>query len=236
MIISRFNRYVEKHGRVTYIILGIIICLAFVVFVTPDGAGRGGCSGDGRITSMGTMFGKKIRVEEFMLQRSMADLTCYMHYGVLLSRYNEDMLNQETYNRIRTFRASKREGFYSKVTDTEIAKNIQENPLFREDGKFSGKKFNAFKETVLPNFGMKAVDFDEMIRQNLAVKLMQDAQTKDVTVSDAEVDSAMSSKHRVIKVSFFNFIKNLFSFSLCLALTITNCLVKLSAFKSFDDN
>jgi hypothetical protein len=35
MIISHFNRYFEKHGRKTYIALGIIISLMFVVFVTP---------------------------------------------------------------------------------------------------------------------------------------------------------------------------------------------------------
>ena len=192
MIISKFNRYVEKHGRVTYIILGIIICLAFVVFVTPDGAGRGGCSGNGRIKTMGKMFGKSISLDEFLQQRSMADLTCFMRYNILLSQYSEEMLNQEAYNRIRTVRAAKTEGFYKKVSNAEIAKNIQENPLFREDGKFSVKRFNAFKDNVLSGFNMKAVDFDEMIRQNLAVKAMQDAQTEGVSVTEDEVDAEIA--------------------------------------------
>ncbi len=192
MIISKFNRYVEKHGRVTYIILGIIICLAFVVFVTPDAAGRGGCSGRGGIKTMGKMFGKNISLDEFLQQRNMADLTCFMRYNILLSQYNEQMLNQETYNRIRTVRAAKKQGYYKKITDAEIAKNIQGNPLFREDGKFSVTRFNAFKSNLLASFNMKAADFDEMIRQNLAVAAMQDAQTEGVSVTEDEVEAEIA--------------------------------------------
>ncbi len=191
MIISKFNKYVEKHGRLTYIVLGVIICLAFVVFVAPEGA-EGGCSGPGRVKSMGRMFGKNISVEEYMSFRNMADLTCYMRYNVLLSQFNEAMLNRETYNRIRTVRAAKKYGFYKKVSDADVAKNIHGNPIFAEDGKFSLELFTSFKDNFLRSFNMKAADFDEMVRQNLAMELLQNEQTKDVTVTEAEVDSELA--------------------------------------------
>ena len=72
MIISRFNRYFEKHGRKTYIALGIIISLMFVVFVTPGdmfGGHRGG-------NTIGKMYGKKLKTKEPQKMRA-ADLGAF---------------------------------------------------------------------------------------------------------------------------------------------------------------
>ena len=60
MFISHFNRYFEKHAKVTYLVLLIVIIATFVIFVTPGDVFRG----DGRVSDLGEMFGKKLNVEQ----------------------------------------------------------------------------------------------------------------------------------------------------------------------------
>ena len=43
MMISRFNRLFEKHGRLAFILMGIVVVVPFVIWVTPGGrSGAGG--------------------------------------------------------------------------------------------------------------------------------------------------------------------------------------------------
>ena len=66
MIISSFNRYFEKHGRKTYIVLGIIIS---VIFVFSLGGGMDSCGyREPGLKSFGKMYGKTLKSKETMEQ------------------------------------------------------------------------------------------------------------------------------------------------------------------------
>lgn len=193
MIISRFNKYVEKHGRVTYIVLGIIICFMFVIFVTPDGA-AGGCMGGSQgVRSVGKMYGKSIKTEDFLKIRNQTDLACFLRYNMFLSQYNEEFLNRETLNRMRLVHEAKKRGYLKKVSDEEIAKTIHGFAWLHDDkGNFDMEKFTNFKNNFLESNGMTAKDFDSMIRENIAIDKMNEDITAGVSVSEAEIDAEVA--------------------------------------------
>lgn len=192
MIISKFNKYVEKHGRTTYIILGVIICFAFVIFVTPN-QNSGGCGGSRRLTSLGEMYGRKIKVEQFMAARARTDVNSIVNSGYALSQLNEQYLNQQTLNRMIMVQEAKKGGFYGKVTDEQMAETIRNFTIFKNDkNEFDPSRFENFKNGFLRNSGMTASDFDDMVRENLAITAMMDSVRAKVTVSDADVDSEMA--------------------------------------------
>lgn len=203
MIISQFNRYVEKHGRVTYIVLGIIICFMFVIFVGNGNDSIGGCS-RGRIGKVGKMYGKNIKFDEFMKMKRMADIACFFRYGMLLSEYNDAFLNRETLDRMRMVHEAKARGFYKQVSDKDVAKRIQEMKWLQDDkGKFDLVKFNNFKNNFLRSYRLSAADFDDIVRQDLAIAKMMDDVVKDVKVDETEIDNELAEytlKHAEIPV------------------------------------
>ncbi len=193
MIISRFNKYVEKHGRVTYIVLGIIICFMFVIFVGNGNDSIGGCSGANRNAKVASIYGKTIRLGDFMHYKRMTDIKCFFRYGMFLSDYNDTYLNRETLNHIRMVAKAKKDGFYKQVTDEDVAKAIQELPFLKgKDGKFSIENFTNFKNGFLHNYGLTAKDFDELMRQDLAISKMTEKVTADVKVDEAEIDKDLA--------------------------------------------
>ena len=203
MIISKFNRYVEKHGRVTYIVLGIIICFMFVIFVGNGNDSIGGCSRR-RVGSVAKMYGKNISYEDFMHWKRQTDIACFMRFGMLLSQYNDPYLNRETFDRMRMVHEAKKRGYYKKVTDQEVAKKIHEMKWLQDDnGKFDLKKLENFKNGFLRSYQLQISDFDEIVRQDLAIGKMTEDVMKDVKVDEAEIDRELAEytlKHAEIAI------------------------------------
>ena len=88
MIISSFNRYFEKHGRKTYIVLGIIIS---VIFVFSLGGGMDSCGyREPGLKSFGKMYGKTLKSKETMELMRRADVGYVLRTGMSLGRNNND--------------------------------------------------------------------------------------------------------------------------------------------------
>jgi len=189
MIISHFNRYFEKHGRKTYIVLGIIISLMFVVFIS---GGMGDLAtllgGRGRLDSYGTMYGKKLKVKD--MQKSMQEtyMAMALESPYAVQQMNDSMLFFATLNRMRYLHEAKAQGL-DKVDDAELVAKIQSISAFRgEDGAFSQELFQNFKKNMLAG-SINAADFDRVMRESIIIKRLEDSITKDVKADEAEVTS-----------------------------------------------
>lgn len=188
MIISHFNRYFEKHGRKTYIALGIIISLMFVVFVTPgDIFGSGGPSGR---DSLGKMYGKKLKTKEFAKKMRAADLGAFLVYNRFLSQEaSQEALVQETLRRMRALHEAKKRGL-AKVDTSEVVAAIHEMPYFTgKDGGFSREAFGQFKTNFLSRSGLTATDFDDIVKENLIIKRLEKQVTEGIKVDAADVNA-----------------------------------------------
>ena len=187
MIISHFNRYFEKHGRKTYIVLGIIISLMFVVFISGGAGDIFSFLGSRQLGSWGTMYGKSLKGEKMsqkMLETSMAiSLT-----NPYQEQLNDTALLLETLHRMRMLREAHARGL-DKVTDEEVAEKIQNVFFFLgDDGKFDIERFQRFKGT-LDGYNLSVNDFDRIMKESLIIERLEADVTKDVTVDEAEVNS-----------------------------------------------
>jgi parvulin-like peptidyl-prolyl isomerase len=183
MIISHFNRYVEKHGRVTYIVLGVIISLMFVVFVTPGDvfSRRGGRS------KLGKMYGKPLKTQAMMKKMQQADLASLLRYGRYLSQEGgQNQLFDEALRRMRALHEAKQRGM-DKVSKEEIANAIHQMPFFRDDKGFSLEAFQNFKSNVLLRSGLNAADFDELVKENIIIDRLEKEIVDGISVEEREI-------------------------------------------------
>ena len=185
MIISRFNRYVEKHGRVTYIVLGIIISLMFVVFVTPGDIFGGG---PGRRSSLGKMYGKTLKTQAMMKKMQQADLASLVRYGRYLSQNGgQDELFADALRRMRALHEAKARGV-NKVSKEEIAAAIHDMPFFQDEKGFSLEAFQNFKNNFLLRSGLTVGDFDEMVKENIIIDRLEKEVIDGIVLEDREVN------------------------------------------------
>ena len=170
MIISSFNRYFEKHGRKTYIVLGIIIS---VIFVFSLGGGMDSCGyREPGLKSFGKMYGKTLKSKETMELMRRADVGYVLRTGMSLGRNNGDsQLLQMTLQRMRALHKAHELGL-DKVSDAELLDAIQSQPIF------GGKE----------NFSKQRYDLDEIIKENLIIDRLEEKATEGIEVTDDEVN------------------------------------------------
>ncbi|GEM_PF-4823279 len=191
MFISHFNRYFEKHAKLTYFVLLVIIIATFVIFVTPGSMNGGNQRG---IKDFGEMYGKTLSVE--LMQKEMAKTTLSLwisnpqFFGADFSSQKTGLF-QETLNRMRVLHYAKEKGL-DKVTDDEIRARIQKIELIQENGVFSKTAFENLIETVKGRLGMLPVEFDQVVREMVIMeRVMEDIRGR-VAVSDSDVDDMLA--------------------------------------------
>lgn len=184
MIISHFNRYFEKHGRKTYIVLGIIISLMFVVFVTPGDVFSGGRGGS---NDFGTMYGKKLKRQ--LINQKMSETyigICIRYPQALGQDLGSEMLFTETLNRLRILQEAKKMDL-DEISDQEVADAIHRNTLFQENGRFSRDLFRRFNDNFLHPRGLAAVDFDRIVKENISIERLEEKITGAAKIDENEV-------------------------------------------------
>ncbi len=186
MFISRFNRFFERHSRWLYLLLGIIISLSFVVFVTPGRSrdligGRRGLRG-----AAGTMYGKAIPAKTFMRQLELADLAQYLRTGEFMRQDSgkAGLLIQDTLRRMRGLHEAERRGLAA-VSRAELEDVLRRVFSRGEDG-FDPEFFRRFQTNVLYRNGYDGADLDEALRQNIILDRLDQEISGMVMVSPNE--------------------------------------------------
>jgi len=184
MIISHFNRYFEKHGRKTYIVLGIIISLMFVVFVTPGDLFKGGRGG---VSNFGTMYGKKLSADLMQTKMQETMVAIYLDNPYMVGSLNDHALFQEALSRMRLLHEAKARKLL-KVSDEELGEYVRSRMLFQDKDGFSKQAFDNFKRNMVNNRQLASVkDLDRIMAENISIKRLQDAVIANVKVDESEV-------------------------------------------------
>ncbi len=186
MIISSFNRYFEKHGRKTYIVLGIIIS---VIFVFSLGGGMDSCGyREPGLKSFGKMYGKTLKSKETMELMRRADVGYILRTGMSLGRNNGDsQLFQMTLQRMRALHKAHELGL-DKVSDAELIDAIQSQPLFGGKENFSKQRYLDFVNNYMVPNRMSGGDLDEIIKENLIIERLEEKAVEGVEVTEDEVN------------------------------------------------
>ena len=185
MIISSFNRYFEKHGRKTYIALGIIIS---VIFVFSLGGGMDSCGyRTPGLKSFGKMYGKTLKSKEIMHEMRKTDIGYVLRTGMSLGNHADSAMLQMTLQRMRALHKAKELGI-DKVSDAELLEAIQSQPFFGGKENFSKQRYMDFVENYMARNRMSGGDLDEIIKENLIIERLEAKAVEGVTVADEEIN------------------------------------------------
>lgn len=190
MVIKKLNSMFHKHSRWLFGIFAAIIIIAFMDFLTP---GSGGCafSAGPESQKVGTAFGKKVT------------------YGDLLDvdrdfQVFESLTGNRFQREIRTLfyfycvqKRAEQLGFT--YADKDIAAFVRVFPQFSENGKFSQKKY----EEYLKNNQLSSADLVNAIRNCMIVQGLPGALSRDVTVTDQEVEAVYKSNYPRVAIRAF---------------------------------
>ena len=186
MIINAINKFCAKHGRATYLFIGVVIIIPFV-FLYGDFGGtlQGGSS---RNPVIGKIYGESITRKDFLQHLQAIRINFYLDYQRYLPANNDQVikaLSPEVLNRIRILHKAQELGI-AQVTPQEIQEKIMEYPAFQEEGKFDRKKFDEFRDDFLKAEGASAQDFDDIVKANLIVGRLEKQITESLTIPDTE--------------------------------------------------
>ncbi|MCQ2396992.1 MAG: hypothetical protein MJ106_04785 [Lentisphaeria bacterium] len=204
MFISHFNRYFEKHAKLTYFVLLVIIIATFVIFVTP-GSMRGG--NEARLKDFGKMYGKTLGIEKIQKEMNKSTLTVWLIQGNLFGydfSSQKALLFNDTLNHLRIQHYAKEKGLDT-VTDDEMRDRIQKFDVVKdENGNFSKENFDKVLEFAKQRLGLEASDFDQVVKELIIQERVIESVKGRVAVSDSEIDDVLaqySLKYATIKMN-----------------------------------
>lgn len=169
----------RKKNVARLVLWGILILIlpAFVIW----GSGSLGGSKEKGPTFVGLINNKKVSFDDFA--QSLRAIRCqiilnYFNQPKLLDQFlsNKPFMGQLAWDRL--IMAKEAAGQKIKVPDRDVINFIRSHPLFLRNGAFDEKIYGYILRN---NVGMDPRTFEEVVRENLAIKRMNDALTKDIT-------------------------------------------------------
>ena len=169
----------KKFARRTLFAILILIIPAFVLW------GAGSVSkGPGLI---GTIGKQKIRSDEFATSLQGVKiqlLLTYSNYDMFRDILrNRPLINRMAWDRLIFLNASQTDGY--KVTNNDVLSYLGQHPLFQKDGAFDQWTYYYI---VKNTFGIEPRAFEELVRENLEISVLQNLLYKGINISDAELN------------------------------------------------
>ena len=110
---------------------------------------------------------------------------------------NKPILAKLAWDRILMMEEVKKSGI--KITDKEVIGALRSHPLFLRNGVFDDR----FYMYVLKNsIGLEPRDFEEIVRENLALQRLSASLTKDIRLSDDDILSEYKKEFAKIRISY----------------------------------
>ncbi len=173
--------------------VAIIIVLSFGIFgsasyytsrTTKDTAGK--------------IFGRNIPLSEFYTTLKHVQVQAQIQYGEKFNQVRQFLnLEGETWDRfILSHEANKRK---IKITNDEVIEAIKQYPFFQRDGKFDNKLYNDLLKFA---FNLRAVEFEDNVRELLKFGKIYDQITKDINISEREVFEEFKKRNEKTQVSY----------------------------------
>jgi len=184
-----------RNKNVTKIILWGTLILILPAFVIWGTGSLGGSKSKGP-TYAGVIDNKKISFDNFADSITAARCQIFMNFfnqppalEALLK--NNEFLGQLGWDMLVMSREVQKRKI--KASDKEVIDFIRNHPIFNRNGKFDDR---IYQYVLKNNFGVYPRNFEEIIRNSLAIHKLSAIITKDVTISDEEVLSQYKSDNK----------------------------------------
>jgi len=188
MVISHISRLMARHGRLAFLIIGILVIFPFVVLWRTPGR-RFADVLRGQPSAL-RMYGETWTDAEFVRELRESDVAVFLQTNgfILPSRDNRlyDYWLEQTLYRIRALREARRRGLDA-VSDEQVAERIRSMPFFQVKGEFDPERFRQFCNGFLRSQGLTATDLDEIVRKNIIIERLENLVRASVFASPREV-------------------------------------------------
>lgn len=187
MVIRKMNSMFSRHGRTMFAIITLAVIVSFLGFLTP---GFTSLFGQGeRDMVFGTVFGRKVNLQEFRNQSGRNMIVLSLIYGgiPLGNPQLDEMARQETFPALCRIEAANQRGI--KVTDQQVADFIAKLPVFqgKDSKQFDIALFQGYLNNMLKPGGFTALDLDESVRSFLLQQELSREIDESVMVTPGEI-------------------------------------------------
>lgn len=183
MIINHLNRFLAKHGKVTFTFIGVVMIVPFVFAFGPGGFGSGGQRQRGAV--IGEIDGAKVLDVDFTEQR-----TAYIMRARIDGAAPVDTVEAGAISRLQAQKIINRQKLDHIPTD-ELLQHVHNMSLFqkREEGQATGAFDQAQYETIMKSLQKQGINrgaFQELMEANLAIARLERGAAEAGVISDAE--------------------------------------------------
>lgn len=192
------KKYVAK------LVLWGILILILPAFVIWGGGGLSRSKERGP-TYVGLINNKKVSFDEFA--QSLGSIKChiilnYFNQPKVLDLFlnNKSFLGKLAWDRLIMVREAKQ--YKIKILDQDVINFIRSHPLFSRNGGFDDR---IYEYVLRNNFFLGSRSFEEIVRENLALRKLNDLLTKDIKAADDEVLEEYRKDTEKFKISYVMF-------------------------------
>ena len=183
----------KKTARKIWIGLAIIIVPAFILW----GSGSMVRS-KGEKNAVGKLFGKTVTAEEFKDAVEGVKNNALMQFGDAFFEMQK-YLNVEGLAWERLILLQEVKNHKIKVNDKEVIDRVTSLPLFQGTNGFDKQRYYQMLRVV---FRSQPRLFEEQMRQTLAVTKLFDEITKDITVSDTDINKEYAKANEEVSITY----------------------------------
>ena len=185
-------------SKVIFWFLVILILPAFVLWGTGSMSG----SKENRPKSVGTIDGNKVSFDDFY--HAVVGIRCQ----IVLIYFNQPKImdamfqNKELMGKLawdRLIMTKEADEAKIKVPNNEVVAFVQVHPIFTRNGAFDPK---IYEHVLRYNIGLDARGFEEIVRENIRLKRLNDLVAKDVTATDEEVLNEYRKTAQKFKIDY----------------------------------
>ncbi len=188
-------RLLNRKLRGLVYIVFILVAISFIFFVDFLPSGNRGQS------AMGTIRGKNIQREEFETHFRETEIAFFLTTGQMAAQLPgmDELLYQETWNRLITLQAAQRAGV--QVSSDDITGFVTSNPLFQREGKFDPSLFQQFSSLFFDppgvnlSRGMNLENFEKAVKNHLTIERFNHLLQSGSIISTTETDSLLQRLH-----------------------------------------
>lgn len=195
MLISKMNRFFDRHGRTALIVIAVAFLIPMLYSWAPGSRMGFGRRGPRASKHIGEMYGKKISRAEFYRHVYAVELPMFLMRGNWLHEDGENMeyLTEAALGRIRMLHEAKKLGL-TQVSQEEVDERIR--MMFSPGGQpFNPDFYNSFVARVLPQIGMNEKQFTKTIEEALIVERVRSRVVDTVLVGDEEVEKEVRGRY-----------------------------------------
>ena len=206
MFISKMNRMFHKYGKIAFLILTLAIIVPMVLYFSAAPSELLDMFDFRAKDSDVQMNGKTISDE--ILQNSVTNTLLTMAISGrnvdFQSMRDQKEVVQEAAKRILLLKAADERGL--KVDDLSVADFIKQIPMFQVKGNFNVNMYKMFVTYYLGRYRITEEQFENAIRENLVINMLQNQTTASVIASLEEVHQYYNdlNKEFQIQVARFN--------------------------------